>query len=410
MTSEKLQTRKNILFCGLCCLVYFSSYITRINYGAAIAEIIFSLGITKAMASMAVTGSFVTYGLGQIVSGIIGDRIKPKTMIFVGMLLTSICNISMSGLSNVYIMTAVWCVNGFAQSMLWPPLTRIMSENLTPERYQKTCVLISTSSSAATIIIYLIVPLFIVLSGWRMVFSFSAIWGIVVAFIWLLSISKLTVTETPDVKKINSRKNSSPANIRSVFSLSGLLPIMFIILMQGILRDGITTWMPSYINDIFHFGTSISILSTVVLPIFAIISVFAASYVFKIAKNEVSGSAAIWILSLVCCFALIFVYKSYAMVSILLTAIITGCMHGVNLMLISIFPLRYKETGRVSTVSGILNAFTYGGSAISSYGIAAISDGWGWKITIITWFAIALCGTAVNIFFVNKYKRTQTAK
>ena len=37
--------------------------------------------------------------------------------------------------------------------------------------------------------------------------------------------------------------------------------IMLAIMMQGILRDGITTWMPSYISETFHLASSVSILT-----------------------------------------------------------------------------------------------------------------------------------------------------
>jgi OPA family glycerol-3-phosphate transporter-like MFS transporter len=391
-----------ILFSGLCCLVYFASYITRINYGAAVAEIVLSLGISKASASMAVTGSFITYGIGQFLSGIIGDRIKPRTMIFLGLFVTSVCNIIMSLLSNVYIMTVIWCINGLAQSMLWPPLTRAMSENLSPEKYQKTCVAVSASSSVATIAIYLIVPLCITFSGWRAIFLFSAACGLTVAFIWLISVNSLTSTNS-DINKEKIIKPLAPSvNFRKLLFHSGLSYITVVILLQGILRDGITTWMPSYINDVFHFGTSISILNTAILPVFSIISYLVASNLYKSVKSEVKGAAVIWILGLACSFILIFVFSSQIVVSILMLAIITGCMHGINLMLIGIFPTRYKSIGRVSTVSGILNAFTYGGSAISSYGIAALSDNFGWKTTITTWCIIALLGTIFNLICIKK--------
>ena len=404
--------RKTILFSILCCLVYFSSYITRINYGATIAEIVLSLDITKASASMAVTGSFITYGLGQIFNGIIGDRIKPRTMIFLGLCVTSICNIIMSALSNVYIMTVIWCINGFAQSMLWPPLTRVMSENLSPVEYQKTCVAVSASASAATIAIYLTVPLCITFSGWRPVFLLSAACGLAVSFIWIISVNSLTSSShdiNEDIDKDLDKntddnmiiKPTAPSmNFLTLLFHSGLNYVIVIILLHGILRDGITTWMPSYINDVYHLGTSISILNTAILPVFSIISLLAASYLYKSVKNEVKTSAIIWILGLICSFILIFVFKAQVVVSILMMAIITGCMHGINLMLIGIFPARYKSTGRVSTVSGILNAFTYVGSAISSYGIAALSDKFGWKTTIITWCIIALFGTIINIICI----------
>lgn len=68
--------RKSFLFSSLCFLVYFSSYMTRINYGAAIAEIVLPLGITKASASVAVTSSFITYEFGYV-RGVSSKRSDP---------------------------------------------------------------------------------------------------------------------------------------------------------------------------------------------------------------------------------------------------------------------------------------------------------------------------------------------
>src|SRR5690554_362349 len=263
MITVKSERQQNILFIGMCCLAYFTSYMTRINYGAAIAEIIYSLGITKTQASMAVTGSFITYGAGQILNGIVGDHIRPRTMIFYGLFISSICNITMSALSNVYIMTVVWCINGFAQSMMWPPMVRIMAENLSSANYKKACMAVSTSSSVATITIYLLAPLCITLSGWRLIFLISASCGLVVGVLWLVVINKLLPAP---VSKTTGKVTTEEANVRSetfssLFIKSGLIQIAVIIILMGILRDGITTWMPSFIDDTYHFGTSISILS-----------------------------------------------------------------------------------------------------------------------------------------------------
>lgn len=404
----KLGSRRTTLFCFICCLVYFSSYVTRINYGAAISEIILSLGITKTLASMAVTGSFITYGVGQIICGIVGDYIKPKTMIFLGLFVSSVCNITMAILSDVFAMTVVWCINGLAQSMLWPPLTRIMSENFSPQEYKKACVAVSVSSSAATFFIYLIVPLIITLFGWRSIFLFSAVWGLAVGFLWLFSVNTLT-SPGPTVTEEIAEESTSSINYRELFFNSGFIFIIVIVLLHGVLRDGITTWMPSYLNDIFHFDTSISILSTAILPVFSIISTYAVSYIHKLVKDELKTSALIWIVALICSFILIFVFATEVVASALMMLIISACMHGINLMLISIFPARYKNTGRVSTISGIINAFVYVGSAISTYGIAALSDTFGWKTTIITWCIVALCGTIASIICVKKWSIQQKA-
>ena len=73
-------------------LVYFVSYITRINYGAILSEMEIATELPRTMLSMAVTGSFITYGAGQIISGICGDRISPKKLIHMGLLVTTLMN------------------------------------------------------------------------------------------------------------------------------------------------------------------------------------------------------------------------------------------------------------------------------------------------------------------------------
>ena len=66
--------------------------------------------------------------------------------------------------------TAVWCVNGFAQALMWPPIVRIFSEYLTPSRYKNATVKVSWGSSLGTIAIYLCAPVCVTLWGWRSLF------------------------------------------------------------------------------------------------------------------------------------------------------------------------------------------------------------------------------------------------
>ena len=62
-------------------ITYMVSYITRTNYGAIVSNMVEQTGYTKDLLSMALTGSFITYGTGQIVSGILGDRFSPKKLV-----------------------------------------------------------------------------------------------------------------------------------------------------------------------------------------------------------------------------------------------------------------------------------------------------------------------------------------
>jgi len=184
-------------------VTYFASYVTRINYGAVISEMIRATGYSKPLLSMAVTGSFVTYGVGQLISGACGDCFSPKKLVAFGLLVSSLMNILIS-----------------------------------------LCVVV-------------------------------------------------------------------------FFGIGGL------------------------------------------------------------------SAAAMMVLS-----------GKQALLSVLFAAVLTGSMHGVNLMLISMIPPRFQQLGNVSLVSGVLSSCTYEGSAISTYGVAVVSEVHGWSITLLMWILMAGLGAA----------------
>ena len=90
----------------------------------------------KSSASLALTASAATYGAGQLISGFLGDRIEPKKLILVGLLLTITTNFLLPFCKEASQMTVIWAVNGFAQALIWPPLVRIMTSVFKKEDYQ----------------------------------------------------------------------------------------------------------------------------------------------------------------------------------------------------------------------------------------------------------------------------------
>ena len=92
-------------------------------------------------------------------------------------------------------------------------------------------------------------------------------------------------------------------------------------------------------------------------------------------------------------------------VSVFLSALITGCMHGVNMILVSMIPPFFKKFNRVGFISGLVNSCTYVGSAISSYGIAWIADKSGWNLVILFWTIAALCGTLLCLMRIKPWKK-----
>ena len=415
-----MKTTKNItILTWLCAAAYFCSYLTRLNYSAVMVEMIAKEGFTKSGASVALTGLFITYGVGQIISGFLGDKIKPQLLVFCGLLTSAAMNVAIVFCPNTLWMTAVWCVNGFAQAMMWPPLVRIMSAYMTEEQYKKATVRVTWGSSFGTIAVYLMAPLFIAISGWKMVFVASAMIAVLMACIWLPAyhrlermIRKERTAETSAAS--TSKAVTAPVAQKFAKGLLGLLAIIMLgIVMQGLLRDGITTWMPSYIDDSFHLGSRVSILTGVILPIFSIISVQAVEVVNrKMIRNELACGAFFFGIGMASLLVLSLAQTMPGKLSVLLSvgafAIASACMHGVNLVLICMVPKFFQYTGRISLISGVLNACTYVGSALSTYGVAVLAENFGWSFTVRIWIVVAAVGTAACAFTIgawNKFKK-----
>ena len=371
--------------------IYMVSYMTRINLGAVLTAVAEDTGMTKTMLSAAITGSSVTYGVGQILSGYIGDRVSPKKLLFLGLVISSGMNLLIPVCADSVQMTAVWCVNGLAQACMWPPLVKLMVGLFDTQTYQKASTMVSWGSSFGTILIYLLSPLVIALAGWRMLFGITAACGLVMALLWL-KLCREPVFEKPQQK---AREKARRDN--GVFSPL-LVAIMAAIVLQGALRDGVTTWMPSFVSESFSLSSEVSILSGVCLPVFSILCFRLALWLYELFPgNPVrcagwifgAGAVAALVLTLVC--------GTSTLGSILSMAVLTGCMHGVNLMLICMVPPFFKRHGNISTVSGILNSCTYVGSALSTYGIALLSESAGWQVTALVWFGIAALGCGICV-------------
>lgn len=393
----------------LCFLVYFASYVTRINFGAIVAEIVSTEGLLKTSVSFVITAGFISYGLGQLISGIIGDIIDPKKMIFWGLISTSVFNFSIPFFKSVIPMAVIWTLNGFAQSAMWPPLVRVMSTYFSKDEFRKNCITVSVASSAGTISVYLFAPVIIHFFNWKMVLVASGVVSLVIAFIWINGMKRIVHFSKNIVQEEKeTARTERPAAYISYYNLiisSGLIFIIIGVISQGIVKDSVSTWMPSYISETFNVEASLSILSAVVLPVFSALSVKIAGDLHKkVFKNELTCASVIFLAALSALVVMVFFGTRSVWLSIALASIVTGCMHGVNLMLISLIPLQFNRFGNVSSVSGMLNFFAYIGSALSMYGIARLTELYGWQLTVFAWTLITVIGLVACLLCIRPWR------
>ena len=401
MTSK----RKFVGLTALCTAVYFTSYISRINLAAVMVELIHSGFTGKQAGALALTVCSVTYGLGQLLSGWLGDRFKPQNIIVLGFLLTASMNLGVMLLESASLLPVLWAVNGFAQACMWPPLVAILTAQLDQQAYSRACTWVCQGSAAGTIFVYAGAPVLIGLGSFRTVFGFSGIAALIMAFVWKFSYEKLFAASghTDSRGESGEVQGSGETFGREPLVLMGL--IMAAIVLQGALRDGVTNWMPTFVSESFGLDGSSAILTGVLLPLFQIpCTALAARLYQKYLANETAASGLIFAVGAVCSALLWVCMGRSVLATALLMALLVGCMHGVNYMLIGMAPRQFKRFGRVSLVSGALNSCTYVGAAVSTYGIALLSEALGWQRTSLLWALIAAAGAVLCLSISGRWK------
>ena len=393
----KITLKKHIIMmCIIASSVYFTSYITRVNYNTVLVEISSDENILRSLLALPLTASFITYGLGQIISGCLGDRYDPFHLIFIGLAMSALMNILLPIFPSPYLMIIFWAVNGLAQALIYPPLMRIISHYLSELDYAKACLFVTIGGHIATLLMYLISPAAIVISGWKLVFFFSGGCAVVFLVIWQLYSMHIKKKYGSVLKcsKVDNKTRETSKNVstKELFVSSGLLIIMLAVVMQGVLREGITAWMPAYLSDIFSLNNEISILTTVILPIFSIFSAYVILTIrTRLCKNELKLACITFFVAFASIVILLIVRTNMSL-TVLLLALTSACAHAVNFLLICLVPVKFEKYSKFTLVTGVINSCTYVGAAISTYGVAAVSENFGWNVTLCLWGVIAFIG------------------
>lgn len=413
----KLRDRKQVRrFFVICWVVYFATYIGRLNYSASLSAIIASEGFTKSQAGVIGTGFFFAYGVGQLISGFLGDHVSPRYMISAGLIFSGASNLAMAYLHELPLMVCFWCANGLFQSFVWPPMVRLIFEYLETEDRMKTCISLNSSAPLGTMAAYGLSAFMIAAASWRAAFLFAGILLFFLAALWFFSVKRLETQAAaygqPKPILVSERNKEEAQTKKGTGSLglilwqSGLMILMMALFFQGALKDGVTTWIPTYISETYGISPILAVTGTMVIPMCNLIGVYLASYVnFHWCRDEIRTAGVFFLLCGLALVVLRLASGKSMILAFLMLAISTTAMMAVNTITVSALPVHFGIMDRSSSVTGVLNSSVYVGSAISTYGIGALSMSLGWNGTILIWAAAAAVSAGLCFFIVGRWRR-----
>ena len=395
---------KAMLLIFLGWLVYSVSYFGKVNYSANITQIIDYYGITRAQAGTAPTFFFFAYGIGQVFNGIFCKKYNIKWMIFFSLVMSATINLIVAVSKDFAIIKWLWLLNGIVLSILWPTLIRMISESIPQKVLGTSSIIMGTTVGAGTLVIYGLSSIFAAFDKFKLSFYTASFSVFIVAFLWLLIYNK-AVSSSQSEKELEepinketwnvSKKGMENKNEKKLFYISvGVL--CFGAIGANLIKDGLTTWVPSILKEEFSMSDSISILLTLFLPILAMCGNAFALSLHKKIPDYVNHLTAVFAAMAVLVGMIIGSIALELVVVMLFGLIAVNFLaSSLNSLITSIYPLFMREKVNSGSFAGILNGFCCLGSTISSYGLGVIADNFGW--TAVFWtligFSVAVCIT-----------------
>lgn len=404
---EKRAKKRNKIFnsttllIALCWLVYTCSYLGKLGYNANIAKIETAYNVTHSTAGLVSTFFFIAYGIGQIFNGIFCKKYPIRYIVFGGLVVSGLMNLSVALTDNFALIKYCWLLNGVALSVLWPSLIRFLSENLDKELIGRAVLAMGTTVAAGTFFVYALSALFVALGSYLIMFFVAGILLPTIAVVWFVASPKLAKGSKPN-ETCERTVDVKTKKQQGIVGLCGPIVVLAMFaIADNLIKDGLTTWVPMILQEIYDLPDYISILLTMLLPLLAILGTSVAVALHKKIKDFVLLSSIFFLVSAVFIgIVILFLPTGWFIVTLGSFGVVSCLMAGVNNVIINMVPLYWKEKINSGLLAGVLNGFCYLGSTLSAYGLGLIADFGGWYAVFWALFIVCMIAVLLAVFYV----------
>ena len=179
-------------------------------------------------------------------------------------------NVGMAVSGTAGQMAVLWAVNGLLQSLVWTPMIKSVADLTQDAQCARTCLNLSTTTPAGTLGAYLMCVLCVASPwGWRLSFWLGGAALAAGGAVWIFGMRALErISEKSGIPDMSGQpEDAAPERAPGPWRvLVCLLPVVAASVMYGLLRDGIITWAPSYLQESFGFPAATSIALTMIVP------------------------------------------------------------------------------------------------------------------------------------------------
>ncbi len=374
---------------------YLFFYNGRQNINLVMTQMAQDLDSSTAIMGRVSSALFWCYAFGQLINGRLGAFLGYKRLMTIGVICSAALNIVISFQHSIGMITVLWGLNGFFQSMVWANGLGVVNAWWPPQKRGFATGFATFFSGMAQVTTYLCILLCLHMNpewGWRAAFRYPIVPMVLILIVFLLffkdSPKDVGLEEWKEesdgetealAEEIKSKGYLYPYKL--LFSEPKVLIFCLISAIAGVGRYGLLTWVPTYFTEQLGLTIKDGIFSSILLPfgqacamfIFPVITdkllkgkrepmliiaslvTFGGMMVFPFITNQLAASG------------MLFVLGVFAMVTGVIWTI-AGDIGGKALS---------------STVVGIFDWAVYMGAAVQAMMFGFVKDTFGWPAIFV---------------------------
>lgn len=393
------QNAKNAIYLGsLCSVAYFAVYIAR-NILSAVTPQMVAGGFSEEYIGGVSALYLLFYACGQLINGAIGDKIRAKYMLTFGLFFAGVTNLLLPVIiEKPNAAMIVYGLTGFFLSMIYGPMTKVVSENTEPI-YTTRCSLGYTFSSLLGSPAAGLLAVFL---SWQSVFYVST--GVLV----LMAASVFaffTVFEKKGLVKYGQYKpkEKGAGNLKILFERQ-IVKFSLISILTGVVRTSVVFWLPTYIAQYLGFSATeaASIFTGATLAIS--MTSFIAIFLYERLGHDMDKTILIVFISSVIFFVLTYFVK-FPVLNIIFIVLAIMSSNAAATMLWSRYCPSLRDTGLVSSATGFLDFLSYSAAALANITFSGAIEAIGWSNLILVWIGLVTLGVIVALPYRKIFKK-----
>lgn len=367
---------------------YMTAYLCRVNLSTVLDKLAAGLDVSVEYLGFASSLYFVTYAVGQLLNGAVGDRVNPYRFLMLALSLTGGVNLVLAFQTSGVLFTVLWGLNGFCQSMFWSTLLRLLSFHAREDQRKNVSTVMSTCSVTGYLLSWVVLSWLFRPWSFRPYFLAPALAALALIPVWFL-LSRRIPYET----RTEARRPAPPLpQIAREFFQDRLFFICLLCLLVGAIQEGAVFWLPMIFTNVLDLGEN-SLLMLMLIPLAKLAGVFLARGTLSRLGDDARRAMRV-MLSLACAAAgaLALTAGRTSFATVLLIAALIAVINASNWYMISYLPLYFSGRNIVSTLVGVFDFSTYIGASLMSGLLGGLLGRVGWFALPAAWLILSLLG------------------